>query len=95
MPTQLQIGAQNIKIIIDSHPNENDHVAIVKSVKNEIRIYSKYKGDNIALDYMEQSLWHEITHDILNKLGRNDLSNDEHLVQSFSLLLHQAIKTLK
>lgn len=42
---------------------------------------------------MEQTLYHEVVHSILDEIGRDDLSSDETFVQSFSLLLHQFEKT--
>ena len=42
---------------------------------------------------MEQTLYHEVVHVILDEIGRDDLSSDETFVQSFSLMLHQFEKT--
>lgn len=46
-------------------------------------------------DTINQTLYHELVHAILETLDRNDLSNDEFFVQSFALLLHQFEKTKK
>ncbi len=41
----------------------------------------------------ESTYYHEVTHAIFEAIGREDLSNNEHLVDQFSRALHQVIKT--
>ena len=42
---------------------------------------------------VEQAFFHELTHCILTAMGRDDLSQDEAFVETFSQLLHQALST--
>lgn len=46
-------------------------------------------------DAIMTTIWHEITHAILDSLGENDLSRNESFIKKFSTLLYQVIKTLK
>lgn len=95
IPTQLQIGGQIINIKIDDSISYENELANTNNALNEIILATKCKKDAIPFDTIEQSLWHEIVHQILNKMNEFDLSGNETFVQTFSLLLHQAIKTLK
>lgn len=58
-------------------------------------LISLYNDEHTNDDAVEQTLYHEALHAMLNALGRHDLSEDEVLVQSLSLLIHQFVKTLK
>jgi len=63
---------------------------------NKILIYTKWQsGDPVPESTQEQTLLHEVLHCIFEVLGRDDLSQDETLVQSVSLLLHQYRETAK
>jgi hypothetical protein len=44
---------------------------------------------------IEQTLYHEVVHAILDTMGKRDLSGDEEFVQQFSVLLHQFETTKK
>lgn len=60
-----------------------------------IRYQNETKGalrNDLAI---EQTIYHEVVHAILDTLGYDDISNDETFVQQFSLLLHQFEKTKK
>lgn len=95
IPTQLQLGGQTIKIVIDNDIIIDDNLGLSHDCKNLITIANKYKSDPLSFESIEQTIWHEIFHLILNKLGYDEQSDNEIFVQSVSLLIHQAIKTLK
>ena len=44
---------------------------------------------------VEQTIYHEVTHAILESMGEYKLSRNEQFVQTFSLLFHQFITTVK
>lgn len=52
-----------------------------------------HEGEKLRKDFVEQTFLHEVVHSIFNEIGRDNLSTDERLVQQFSLLLHQMLKT--
>lgn len=54
-----------------------------------IKLARKWQGFNIPQDSKDQTMYHEITHAILDDIGRPDLSKDENFVNAFSTLLHQ------
>ena len=56
-------------------------------------IYLQDKNRNE--DMIEQTLYHEVIHSILETMGEYELSKNEKFVQGFSVLLHQFEKTKK
>lgn len=73
----------------------NDSEAYGLSVYDESKIYIQEKTLNRDRTELavEQTLYHEVIHAILNTLGENELSENEHFVKKFSVLLHQFEKT--
>lgn len=56
---------------------------------NKILLQDKSDGKDRHPSAVEQTMYHEIVHAILDTLGEHELSADEEFVQRFSLLLHQ------
>lgn|SRR4030043_1171774 len=61
--------------------------------ESKILLQDTTLGKPRASTAIEQTLYHEIVHAILDTLGKRELSKDEEFIQSFSLLLHQFEKT--
>lgn len=59
--------------------------------ENCIYIEDGSRGTNTEL--LEQTFWHEATHFILHRLGYDDLSANEHLVDLVGQALYQLDKT--
>lgn len=95
IPKELYIAGQKITIEVDDTLSYDNELAATSNSDNKIKLCEIFKGDLLPDDTIEQSLWHEITHQILYKMNEFELSGNETFVQTFSLLLHQAIKTLK
>jgi hypothetical protein len=53
--------------------------------KSLISIYVKEIDKNLV----EQTLYHEVVHAILDSIGESELSSNDKFVQNFALLLHQ------
>jgi hypothetical protein len=60
-----------------------------------IEVQEMWNGTKIPEESQLQTLFHEVTHCILSEIGQHVLSGDESFVQSFSLLLHQFIETMR
>jgi len=58
-----------------------------------IEISRTVDSSECSEDYQRQSFYHELVHQIFDTLGYFDLSEDERLVQQFSLLLDQFEQT--
>jgi len=64
-----------------------------ESYLNNLKVATKHNGIDIPESSIEQSMYHELVHAILDEIGELDLSKSETFVQSFALLLHQFDKT--
>ena len=62
---------------------------------NEIRLRKIIAGRGIDEDKLFETYTHEVVHTILNKIGYQELSDNEAFVTSFSSVLVQVIKQLK
>ena len=62
---------------------------------NKVVVWDNWQGDKVPEDSMEQTLFHEVIHCAFAEIGRNDLSENEQLVQSLAVLLHQFYRTAK
>jgi len=63
------------------------------SILNKIKVAENWQGYELPESSKEQTFYHELVHAIFDEIGGNDLSEDETLVQSFSVLLYQFQKT--
>lgn len=61
----------------------------------KIEIAKNYNGDKLPQDSIDQTVYHEVVHCILDEMAEHELSENETFVQTFSLLLHQFINTVK
>lgn len=53
------------------------------------------EGDRVSESRMRATFWHELTHAILDRMGRNDLNENEGFVNTFSAFLSGAIDTME
>jgi len=50
---------------------------------------------NLDRGLEDHTLWHELTHAILDSIGNEELSKNEVFVDLFGAALHQVVKTLR
>lgn len=60
-----------------------------------VEIAKTVNGYKCSDDYQRQSFYHELVHHIFEILGYFELSDDEKMVQQFSVMLDQFEKTKK
>ena len=89
MIASFSIGAKPYSVR-KSYDPDSEHIGEVNADQLEIEINALYPET-----VQEQAFYHELTHCILFEMGEDELAENERFVQSFSLLLHQAINTLK
>lgn len=93
IPSSFRILGQQIKVLYKrTLYKTHNAVGLWIPNKNAIHLQQSVKGYEISKDNIEQIFMHELTHLILDKIGRNDLSQDETLVESFGGILHQFIE---
>ena len=91
MIKKFQLGAVNWEVKVDN--DRLDDLNLIGLCETSKSLISLHDGINSEL--MEQTFYHELVHAILNSLSRQDLSNDEVLVQGIAVLLHQFESTKK
>lgn len=91
---QFNLGAKKYRIRYRENLDRND-LGYSNSVTGNIDVRTTFNGEKVPLDSQEQTIFHEITHAILDELAYNKLSDDEVFVQGFSTLMYQVFKTLK
>ena len=75
----------------ESKLDELNLLGLCEFPKSLISIYA----DGIDENLVEQTIYHEIVHAILESMGENEISANDNFVQTFSLLLHQFETTKK
>lgn len=86
----FSLGAIKWSVKEDNIRMSNEEcLGVSEQVLCSISIATEYKGIGRNKTSIEQTLYHEVVHAILDTLGESELSSNEKFVQSFSLLLHQ------
>ena len=94
IPKKFTLGAVEWIIKIDNKRlNDNKSYGISDYHTSEITIQDKVETHQRKDYAVEQTLYHEVIHSILDTMSEYDLSNNEKFVQGFSILLHQYEKT--
>jgi hypothetical protein len=98
IPKSFKIFGHTVKVKrVKSLKDEDGKVTLGESdiYKNEIRLLDNDTKFELTQSQKEQTFYHELVHMILDSVGREDLSEDESLVDLISGALHQFIKTSK
>ena len=98
IPKSFELGGCTYTVSLsDKRPEGSSNSLCAHTIysKNIIEIYTNHVGYEATTDYNELSYYHEITHDILRAMGKDDLNDDESFVETFSNFLHQIMKTSK
>lgn len=91
IPSSIELGGQTIKISLKDDLSRGGAHGMARYDDCEIWFDSKLKPN----DLMGITYYHELMHFIFSTLGREDMKNDEGLVDSVGNLLWQAHKTAK
>ena len=90
-PSYFEVGPHKVKITFKEYLAD-DHRGLSDFANGTVAV-EKPKG---ATDtYVDQTLWHEITHWILEVMGEEKLNRDEKFVDLFGSLICQVLRTLK
>lgn len=94
IPEQFQLAGQTVKVTYDKDLlGKEDMFGCFDPKQMVITVNSP--GIVISKERAEQAFFHELVHAILDEMGELKLSKNERFVDSFSTLLHQAIKTFQ
>ena len=96
LPSKFTLGAVEWSIVIDNEKMDDQSAYGTSDYcKAQIIIQTKSNKHRRPKLAVEQTLYHEVTHAILDTMREYELSNNEKFVQNFSLLMHQYEVTKK
>jgi hypothetical protein len=87
------IKVKKVKTLKDEEGNQLLGQADIN--KNVIKLLDNEKELEVDNSQKEQVFFHEFAHIMFDSIGRNDLSNDESLVDLVGNIIHQYLKTVK
>ena len=93
IPKKIRIGGQELEIVFK--PDLEGDLGKCCVATGLIRIAEKFDGLEQSKSSMENTYWHEVTHAILDTMGRGDLSRDEVFVCSFAGFLTECIHSME
>lgn len=92
MINEFTLGGIKWSVIADNRRLKDlNLLGLCETDKSLISIYDKGIDENLV----EQTIYHEVVHSILESIGENELSSNDKFVQNFALLLHQFERTKK
>ena len=94
IPTSLMLGGKTIKVVYDDAVSHREGInGDIHHEMGTIRLQPDRQGRPTPQDDIERVFLHELTHGVLFTIGKMELARDEELVNAFSNVLHQALKT--
>lgn len=94
IPKKMTVGGVDYVVNIKDVLNYNEYFGYWKP-QGTIDIAMGVEGDRVSESRMRTTLWHELTHAILDRMGRTDLNESEEFVNTFSAFLSGAIDTME
>ena len=96
LPKKIKVGDNWYSVDIAETMKERLYMGEVHYGKRTITLARKsYHGIPLKLSALHETFWHELTHAILESMGRTDLDNDETFVEDFSNRLAKAIQSAR
>lgn len=94
IPKKIRIGGQSIEV---TQPTtiEDGNLGECRLANGLIKIAETYNGIKQSPSSKENTYWHEVTHCILDTMGRSDLSKDETFVCSFAGFLTECYHSME
>lgn len=96
IPKSFTLGGTEWKIVWDNEGcNDKGNYGHCSYCTSTITLSTTYGLKDLSKDKIEQTFYHELVHAILDTMGEHDLSDNEKLVNTFSVFLHQYNKSYK
>ena len=94
IPKSFKLFGSTITVEFDNDKCDQDEsYGLVKFKSNKMFLSDFAQGFKIDLNEIESSYYHEMLHFILNRLGYDDLNDDEKFVKQVSKALQQCLTT--
>ncbi len=91
MIKSFQLGGKKYKVIESDH--DDGTLGRCNAPLGILEIQKRWQGKAIPAHSKDQTVIHEMLHCLFYDIGRNDLADDEPLVQIIALMFHQFMVT--
>lgn len=93
LPDYFRVGGQLLKV---EHPKELEGAELGTCcvAEGSIKIADTFRGKEQSESSKANTFFHELTHCILDTMGRDDLSADESFVNTFASFMNEAYFTM-
>ena len=97
IPTTIRVGTHKYTVaLVDNMPSKHTRARVYYGLRRiELGRNSNVSCKKFSDTQVTDAFWHEVTHAILNDMGRDTLNRDERFVNAFAARLTQVIKTAK
>jgi hypothetical protein len=96
LPKKIKVGNNWYSVEVAEAMRQRLYMGEVHYAKRTITLARKsYHGVPLKLSALHETFWHELTHAILESMGRTELNNDENFVEEFSARLAKAIASAR
>ena len=94
IPSKIRIGGQEVKVTLPDKI-EDSKLGKCCMASGKIEIARSFDGIDQSHTSKENTFWHEVTHCILDTMGRSDLSRDETFVCCFAGFLTECYHSME
>jgi len=96
IPKEFKLMGQTINVEYKNKLiQETDCIGQASYRENKIFLQKQVEGITRKKEMIEQTFLHELLHFILDRMGENELRDNEKFINMFSGLLHQYIESNK
>lgn len=93
IPEEFSLGGMTYRVEGVEEMGHGAEYGCMDPGVNKIYLSETWHGKSVSPERKEEVFFHELTHAVLDAMGKEDLNGDEEFVDSFAVLLHQALKT--
>jgi hypothetical protein len=91
IPRQVKLGGQTIKVKIVQNIPKEGCTGLYRCYSNEIFVQTQVNGNEIAVEQVEQTFWHEYAHALLDHARQEELCDNEPFIDLIGELLYMSI----
>ncbi len=94
IPEKFRLNSEPYRVIIDDdYCNDDEVYGEADFTQRLITICNRYNGKVLKKSTKEKTFFHELVHQILHSMGKDELKYDEDFVELFACRLHEYEKT--
>lgn len=91
IPKKFSMGGQEITVRVMKNIEKEGAIGLYRPLHNDIQIQTQVDKEDIHPSQTELIFWHEFSHCLLSACRREDLSENEELVDLMAEFLYQSV----